>query len=72
MGAHVEPFINLPGMRELVLQEASDEQLAYIPPLQRLIYEEYEALLTISSEENTRCTRNILHRIFLSSLTIQF
>lgn len=54
VGAYPEPFIHLPGMRELILQEASDEQLAYIPALQRIIYEEYEALLVISSEENTR------------------
>ena len=54
LGAHPEPFITLPGMRELELQEATDEQLAYIPPLRRIITEEYEALLTISAEENTR------------------
>ena len=54
VGAHPETFIQLPGMRELVLQEASDEQLTYIPPLQRILNEEYETLLFISSEENTR------------------
>lgn len=53
-GAHPELFIQLPGTREIQLQEASDEQLAHIPAYQRLIYEEYETLLTILSEENTR------------------
>ncbi|MGH2482488.1 MAG: aminopeptidase, partial [Ktedonobacteraceae bacterium] len=54
VGAHPETFIQLPGMRELMLQESSDEQLTYIPPLQRILNEEYETLLFISSEENTR------------------
>lgn len=54
VGAYPETFIYLPGMRELRFQEASEEQLTYIPPLRRLITEEYETLLEIRSEENTR------------------
>lgn len=53
-GAYPELWLNLPGIRELILQEASDEQLAYISPQRRIFYEEYETLLSISSEENTR------------------
>lgn len=53
-GAYPETFINLPDLHEVMFQEGSDEQLAYIPAGQRMIYEEYEALLSISSEENTR------------------
>lgn len=54
VGAYPEVFLNLPGLREIVLQESSDDQLNYIPPLRRLIYEEYETLLGISAEENTK------------------
>ena len=54
VGAHPEPFISLPDLRELKLQEASEEQLAYISPMRRIVTEEYETLLEISSEENTR------------------
>jgi aminopeptidase len=53
-GAYPEVFVPLPGMRELKLREASDKQLAYIPPLRRMFCEEYETLLDIRSEENTR------------------
>ena len=54
VGAYPETFISLPGLRELKLREASEEQLAYIPPLRRMINEEYETLLEIRSEANTR------------------
>src|SRR5579883_1136477 len=53
-GAHPEVFVQLPGIRELYLQEASDEQLTYIPATRRMVYEQYEALLSIRSDENTK------------------
>ena len=53
-GAHPETFISTPGLQELILKEASDEQLTYIPAVQRLIIEEYEAQLTILAQENTK------------------
>lgn len=53
-GAHPEPFISVPGIQELMLKEASDEQLRYIPAAQRLVIEEYEARLTIMAQENTK------------------
>src|SRR5690349_17000915 len=53
-GAYPEVFVPLPGLRELYLREASEKQLTYIPPLRRMIVEEYETLLEIRSEENTR------------------
>lgn len=54
IGAHPELFIYLPGIHEIKLQEASDEQLAYVPAVRRIIYEEYETLLSIMSDENTK------------------
>lgn len=54
VGAYPELFIQLPGVREIYLQEASDEQLMYIPAARRMVYAEYETLLSISSEENTK------------------
>jgi aminopeptidase len=53
-GAYPEPFVQLPGIREIQLQEASDEQLRYIPAPRRLVFEEYETFLSISAEENTK------------------
>ena len=59
VGAHPEPLLSLPGMRELVLREASDEQLAYIPAWQRVLAEEYETHLYIASSENTRALSGV-------------
>ena len=53
-GAHPEVFVDVPGMKEIILKEGSDAQLAYIPDAMRLIAEEYEAVLDILSQENTR------------------
>lgn len=54
VGAYPELFVQLPGVREIYLQEASDEQLTYIPATRRMVYEQYETLLSISSDENTK------------------
>src|SRR5579863_4722259 len=53
-GAYPETFVNLPGVREIMLKEGSDEQLSYIAPAFRIMIEEYEAMLQIISDENTK------------------
>jgi aminopeptidase len=53
-GAFPEPFIGVPGVREILLKEGSDEQLSYIPPAFRAIIEEYETQLQIMADENTK------------------
>jgi len=53
-GAHPETFVSIPGVREIMLKEGSDEQLSYIPPAFRIMIEEYEAMLQIFSDENTK------------------
>ncbi|MBX5452068.1 MAG: aminopeptidase [Thermogemmatispora sp.] len=52
-GALVSSLLQLPGLMEILLKEASEEQLTFVSPLQRLLWEEYAALLDIESEENT-------------------
>ncbi|WP_376795308.1 aminopeptidase [Thermogemmatispora sp.] len=52
-GAHVSTLLQLPGLAEIILKEASEEQLTFVSPLRRLVWEEFEALLSIESEENT-------------------
>jgi aminopeptidase len=54
VGAYPELFVQLPGIREIYLQEASDDQLTYVPATRRMVYEKYETLLSISSDENTK------------------
>src|SRR5579884_2212887 len=53
-GAHPETFVSLSGVQEILLKEGSDEQLSYIPAAQRMVYEEYETLLQLFSQENTK------------------
>src|SRR5947209_7954618 len=53
-GAYPETFIDIPGVREIVLKESSDEQLTYIPAVRHMITEEYEKLLEIYGQDNTK------------------
>jgi aminopeptidase len=53
-GAFPEIFVTLPGVQEIVLREGSDEQLSYIPAALRKATEEYETLLQIRAQENTK------------------
>ena len=58
-GAYPETFVELPGVREIILKDGSDEQLSYIPPAQRMILEEYETMLSILAQENTKALSGI-------------
>src|SRR6266487_11568 len=53
-GAHPEVLVTLPDIQEITLKEASDEQLTYIPTTRRIVIEQYEALLQILAQENTK------------------
>jgi aminopeptidase len=53
-GAFPETFVILPGVQEILLKEGSDEQLSRIPAIQHMIFEEYETLLQLFSQENTK------------------
>lgn len=59
VGARPETFVAIPGVREILLREGSDEQLSYIPATQRLVIEQYEATLGLLSSENTKELSNI-------------
>lgn len=58
-GAHPELDLTLPGLDALTFQEASDEQLSYIPEARRLFLEEYEAYLHIDAQENTKSLNGV-------------
>src|SRR5438067_2482019 len=53
-GAYPETFVALPGVQEIVLKEGSTEQLSYIPAAQHMILEEYETMLQLLSQDNTK------------------
>ncbi len=60
-GALTELFVMLPGMSEIFFKEASDEQLAYIPAAQRVLFEDYETMISLWAATNTKELNNIDH-----------
>ncbi|HWZ17515.1 MAG TPA: aminopeptidase [Ktedonobacteraceae bacterium] len=58
-GAYPETFVELPGVREILLNEGSDEQLSYIPASQRLLFEEYETMLSLLAQDNTKALNGV-------------
>ena len=58
-GAYPETFVELPGVREIILNEGSDEQLTYISASQRMLFEEYETMLSLLAQENTKALSGI-------------
>ncbi|HEY1350970.1 MAG TPA: aminopeptidase [Ktedonobacteraceae bacterium] len=60
-GALPETFISLPGLDEILLKEGSQEQLTYISQPHRLIFEEYETMISLWAETNTRALNNVDH-----------
>ena len=67
VGGLAETFISLPGLSEILYKNGSDEQLTYIPPARRLIFEEYETMISLWAETNTKALNNVDHaRVALS------
>jgi aminopeptidase len=53
-GAHILVLNSLPGAAETLYKHASDSQLDYVPPVWRLISEQFDAVLRIDAAYNTR------------------
>jgi aminopeptidase len=53
-GGHPLAFVRLPGLDEIFFRTANDDQLAFVDPINKLIFEEYEAMINIRALENTR------------------
>lgn len=53
-GGHPIPRIFLPELDRIAILEASDEQLAWIDPVERLLAQEVDCRLMIGAETNTR------------------
>jgi aminopeptidase len=53
-GGNPSVMLELPGAAEAFFRLASDEQLANIPLIYKLVIEEFDALIAIRSEPNTR------------------
>ncbi len=53
-GAFVEPVIELPGLREILLKEGSRQQLEHVSPFRREIVDNFDVRIAIDSAVNTR------------------
>ncbi|HKT39560.1 MAG TPA: aminopeptidase, partial [Ktedonobacterales bacterium] len=58
-GGYPIPRINLSSLTEILLREGNDEQLAFVDPARRLLAEQANCRLHISSEMNTRYLTNV-------------
>jgi aminopeptidase len=53
-GAFVSVFNLTPGFDEVLLKYASEDQIGHITPVQRMVIEQYRAILDVEASENTR------------------
>ncbi len=53
-GAHITPVIDMPGLRSIFLENASDEQLKYVSPVAKLMVETFDVRISIYAQSNTR------------------
>lgn len=58
-GAHIFAHNALMGFEELFYKCASDEQLQFISPLDRIIIEKFDAMLIVEAEQNPRELTNV-------------
>ena len=58
-GGHPHLLLKFEGMEYLLFSEASDDQLNYISPFERMMLEEFEALISMRSQSNTRALSNV-------------
>jgi aminopeptidase len=59
VGAHVTALNNIPGAQEIFFKYASDAQLDFISPVQKMIAETYDAYLNLEALYNTRALSGI-------------
>jgi aminopeptidase len=58
-GAHVTVQNGVPGLQEIFFKHANEDQLTYISPVQKMIFETFDATLLIGAAYNTRSLSSI-------------
>jgi aminopeptidase len=58
-GGHPHVLFDLPGQEELFFAHAGDEQLDFVPRFHKMAFEEFEVLVKIRSEVNTRALSGV-------------
>ena len=60
-GGHPHILFDLPGQEEIFLARANDQQMAYIPVFHKIAFTEFDVLIKVRAEANTRSMTNIPH-----------
>ncbi len=58
-GAHVFVMNAIPGAQEAFFKNAADEQLDFVSPIAKLVYDSFDAMLVIGAEFNTRALSGV-------------
>ncbi len=58
-GGYPHLFIYFDGFKHLILTEANDDQLCYVSPIARMVYDEFEGVIELYSQSNTRDLTNV-------------
>jgi len=58
VGAHPHVVLGLPGLQEVLLAEANEQQLSFVSPMDELVMNQFNATLNILASENTRALAN--------------
>jgi aminopeptidase len=57
-GAYPHVLLDIPEQEEILLANASEEQLEYVPLFHKMAFEEFDVLLKVRAETNTRALTN--------------
>lgn len=58
-GGHPTVLTEIQGLQELFYEFASEEQLAFVSPVERLILGEFDAIISVGGESNTKALSNV-------------
>lgn len=58
-GGHVDTVLNSGDLSEIFYREGSDDQLKWISPLQKMVTDEADVIISISGTDNTRFLSNV-------------
>ena len=58
-GGYPLSVVQLPGVGELMFRHASDDQLQHIPEPMKLVFESYDAVISLMSSVNTKAMSNV-------------
>lgn len=58
-GGFAYTFLTLDGLEQIFYSDANQDQLTHVSPISKMVYGEFDALIAIQSESNTRSLSNV-------------